>query len=307
MELRHLRYFVALSEEMSFTRAANRLRIAQPGLSIQIRNLEDEVGVPLVSREGRKIKLTAAGEVFLAQAQRTLNDAERAIALTRLADGGDIGNLYIGHNGVSELLILPKIVPAFRKRWPSVHLSFQNLRPHHQLEKLRREELDLAYVLQSVSPDEFDAAELLHVPLVAVLPEDHRLTRQPDLSIKDLSEEPLVLFQRNLDTDSFHEIEQLFAHSGASMNVIYEFDKLLSVMNFVAMGCGCSILPDYQRRILGGVVYRPIRPPNIVKTLSVIKKKGRGDLAERFYRFSIDAFTPTRIGPTPKATQRAKP
>jgi DNA-binding transcriptional LysR family regulator len=91
-----------------------------------------------------------------------------------------------------------------------------------------------------------------------------------------------------MDSESFHQLEELFVHAGAAMNVVHEYDILLSILNFVSMGSGCSILPDYARAILGGVVYKPLRPPNVVRNLAMIKRKGRGDLAEAFYRFTID-------------------
>jgi len=288
MELRHLRYFITLAEEMSFTRAAARLHIAQPALSIQIKNLETEIGTLLVSREGRKIKLTAAGRVFVEQAKQTLANATRSVTLTRQAANGEVGDLSIGHNGVAELVVFPKIVPAFKKKWPNIHLSFQNLRTPQQVEKLRRDEIDLAFVWLPLSTEEFDVKELMQVPFVAVLPESHRLASATSVSIKDLSEEPLILFSRRLDSESFHQIERLFLSAGAVMKVIYEYDVLLSIINFVGMGRVCSILPNYSRQILSGVVYKPLRPPNVVRSLGIIKHKGRGDLAESFYRFTVE-------------------
>jgi LysR family hca operon transcriptional activator len=288
MELRHLRYFITLAEEMSFTRASVRLHIAQPALSIQIKNLETEIGVMLVSREGRKIQLTAAGKVFAEQARQTLANANRGVTLTRQAANGEVGELSIGHNGLAELLVFPQIIPAFKRKWPHVHLTFQNLRTPQQVEKLRRTEIDLAFAWLPISTEEFDVKELMHVPFVAVLPEGHRLARVDSVSIKDLSEEPLILFSRRMDAESFHQIERLFLGAGAVMNVIYEYDVLLSIINFVGMGSGCSILPNYSRQILSGVVYKPLRPPNVVRSLGIIKHKGRGDLAESFYRFTVE-------------------
>ena len=192
MELRHLRYFIVLAEEMSFTRGAERLHIAQPALSIQIKNLEAEIGAILISREGRKIQLTAAGEVFLQQAREMLRYADRSIARTQQAANGEIGDLSIGHNGVAELLLFPRIVPSFRKKWSNIHLAFHNLRTREQVEKLRRDELDLAFVWLPVSNEEFDVKKLMDVPLVAALPERHRLAKAPALSIKDLSGEPSI-------------------------------------------------------------------------------------------------------------------
>jgi DNA-binding transcriptional LysR family regulator len=289
MELRHLRYFVAVAEEMSFRRAASRLHIAPPPLSVQIRNLEAEIGADLFSREGRGIRLTEAGRVFLEQARKTLIDAKRAIELARYAANGEIGHLSIGYNAPTGFRIFPKVIPAFKERWPNVRLTFRAHNLGQQLERLEREELDVGFIWLPVPAGQFDVQPLVQEPLVAVLPTDHRLASKQSISVKDLSPEPLILLARELDPDTYHEIETLFQRAGATMNVAYELENSLSMINFVAMGCGCSLLPDYTRAIRQeGVVHRPLRPPNLAKTLAVIKKKGRGGLAEMFFRFTTE-------------------
>jgi DNA-binding transcriptional LysR family regulator len=293
MDLRHLKYFVALTEEMNFTRAAARLHIAQPSLSMRIRKLEAEVGAELLSREGRSVKLTGAGRVFLEQARKILFHANTGVTLARRATTGEIGQLSIGHNHVAELRVLWKVVPAFRRQWPDVHLNFfHNLKISQQLEALRRDELDLAFTWLPAPTEGFDVQELAKEPLVVLLPADHRLASASTVSIKDLSREPMVMFPRAEYPDVFHQVEQLFVRAGAAMNVVYELQSPMSVMSFVAMGIGSSLLPDYFRRIrCEGVVYKPLRAPNVVRTLAIIKKKGRGGLAELFYRFTVDNLT----------------
>jgi DNA-binding transcriptional LysR family regulator len=291
MELRHLRYFLAAAEELNFRRAAVRLRIAQPALSVQMRQLETEIKAELFSRAGRGIKLTDAGKVFLEQARRILSDVTRSIALAQYAANGDIGHIVVGHNGPAELLAFPKIVPAFRDKWPNIHLSFENFRTPQQIERLRRGELDLGFVWLPVPPGEFDVIELMSVPVGVVLPLGHRLAESEVLSIADLSGEPLILFSRGRDPDSFHQIEEMFAKASAHMNVTYEFELLLSVINFVAMGIGLSLLPDYHLRIgMPGVVFRPLKPTRFIKRLAIIKPRASRGAAEVFFRFSGDAL-----------------
>ncbi|MDE2133827.1 MAG: LysR family transcriptional regulator [Alphaproteobacteria bacterium] len=288
-----MRYFVAAAEELNFTRAAERLHIATPALSVQIRKLETEIGTDLFVREGRGIKLTEAGRVFLEQARRTLADANRSLALARQAANGEIGNLSIGHNGPAEILMFPQIVPAFKKQYPNVHFTFHNHRTPRQVEMLRREEIDVGFVWQPIPTDGFDVCELMKIPLVAVLPEDHRLALAPKISIKDLSQEPLVLFSQLQDHESFYQIEQLFLHAGTMLSVAYESENLLSIINFVSMGIGCSLLPDYTHSILNRVVYKPLQPPNIVKALAIIKNKRSSGLTEQFFQFVVDKFSVT--------------
>lgn len=301
MELRHLRYFVAVAEEMSFRRAAVRLHIAPPPLSVQIRKLEAEIGAELFARVGRGIQLTEAGRVFLEQARKTLSDARRGIALARQAAHGEIGNLSIGYNAPTGFRVFPKVLPLFRKRWPNVHLTFHAQTVGQQLQGVMREELDVGFVWLPIPREALDVQELVREPLFAVLPSSHRLASKATVSIRDLAREPLVLLARTHDPETFREIEQLFRRAGVAMNVAYELENSLSMINFVAMGCGCSLLPEYTRAIRhDGVVHRPLSSPRLVKTLAVIKKQARGDLAETFFRFTAEQFGGTDNTPSPK-------
>jgi DNA-binding transcriptional LysR family regulator len=292
VELRHLRYFVAVAEDLSIRRAAERLHIEPPPLSKQIRALEQHIGAELLAREGRgrRIKLTEAGRVFLEHARKTLADANRGAALARQAAHGEIGNLAIGYNAPAEFRVFPKVVAPFQKKFPAVHLHFQSLNVAQQLEKLRRDELDVGFTWLPVPSSEFDVHTLFAEPLVAVLPADHRLRSARQVSIKDLTGERLILFPRLQYPDMYHDLERLFLEAGAALNVLYELESPLSVLNFVAMGLGCSLLPDYVRSIRhDGVIHKPVKTPTIVKSLAIIKKKNRRDLAETFYDFTIDA------------------
>lgn len=288
MELRHLRYFVAVAEELSFRRAAERLHIAPPPLSVQIRKLEQEIGTELFSRQTRGVKLTQAGQVFLVQARQTLANAKRGIALAREAANGEIGQLSIGYNAPGGFLVFPQVVPAYQRARPNVHLTFHALNNmSQQLEGLRREELDLGVVWLPVPTEEFDVKALIREPLVAVIPAGHELAGRQDISIKDLSRAPMILPARELHPDAYDEIAHCFRRARGHLNVAYELESSLSMINFVAMGIGCALLPNYVRNIRqNGVVFRPLRSPKIVKTLAIIKMQGRAGIAERFFDFA---------------------
>jgi DNA-binding transcriptional LysR family regulator len=289
MELRHLRYFVAVAEEMSLRRAAERLHIAAPPLSVQIRKLESEIGADLLARAGRGIKLTEAGQVFLEQARKTLANAQRGVELARQAANGEIGHLSIGYNAPTGFRVFPKVLSSFRKQWPSVHLTFHVHTISQQLEGLLHGTLDVGFVWLPIPHEEFDVHELVHEPLHAVLPAGHRLAKKQAVTIRELSGEPLVLLPRTHDPETVHQIEQLFRKADAVMNVAYELDNSLSMINFVAMGCGCSLMPEYTRAIRhDAVVYRPLRSPKLAKTLAIVKKKGQRGLADTFFRFTVD-------------------
>jgi DNA-binding transcriptional LysR family regulator len=289
MELRHLRYFTAVAEELNFRRAAARLCIAAPPLTVQIHKLEQEMGVKLFGREGRGIRLTEAGRVFLDEAKKTLSQAARGVALARLADGGEIGHLTIGHNVPAGFLVFPNVVPAFRKTRPAVQLTFRALNMPQQIEGLRREELDLGVVWLPVPTAEFDIEELVQESLFAVVPASHPLAKQSQVGFKDLSGEPLIMPSRDLHPDTYYEIQQRFSRERATMQVAYELESSLSMINFVAMGLGCTLLPNYARNIRqSGVVFRPLKSPPFQKTLAVIKLKRRPGLADTFVKFAVD-------------------
>jgi DNA-binding transcriptional LysR family regulator len=292
MELRHLRYFVAVAEELNYRRAAARLFIAAPPLSVQIKHLEQEIGVALFARQGRGIKLTEGGRAFLDQARKTLASANRGIALARQAANGEIGHLSIGYNAPAGFLVFPKVVPAFCRARPLVQITFHALNMPQQLEGLRREELDLGFVWLPVPSAEFDAHELVREPLMAVIPASHRLAKMAQISTKDLSGEPLILPSKLLHPDTYGEIEQRFVAAGATMNVVYELESGLSMINFVAMGIGCTLLPSYARSIRQpGVVFRPMKAPALIRTLAVIKLKGRSGLPEIFANFTSERLS----------------
>ena len=298
MELRHLRYFIATAEELNFTRAAVRLHIAQPALSVQIRKLETEIDAKLFSRENQHVSLTEAGHVFLAQARSILTQASRGVVLAQRAAKGEAGHLAVGYNTSAELSVFREVIPRFTRQWPDVHLTFHNLRGPQQLEKLRRNELDVGFAWLPLPTQEFDVRTLFTERLVALVPAKHRLAGRSTVAIKDLSHEPLALFSRGLDPESLHHIEQLFQDAGAGMNVVYELDTIVSVINFVAMGCGCSILPASAAGIrINGAVCKSLQPTTATKTLAVLMKKEGSDLARTLFRFTVDQMigSPERL------------
>jgi DNA-binding transcriptional LysR family regulator len=291
MELRHLRYFIAVAEELNFRRAAQRLYIAPPPLSVQIRKLEEEIGTALLVRHARGVKLTEAGRVFLEQARQTLAGAKRGMALAREAGNGELGSLCIGYNAPAGFLVFPRVIPSFKSARPKVQLTFRALNMPQQLEGLAREDLDLGLVWLPAPLSGLDAQAVVSEPLIVVVPATHRLAAQSEVSLQDLSQEPMILPSRTLHPDTHREILDAFHRARSVLNIAYELESSLSMINFVAMGAGCSLLPDYVRNICQpGVTFRPLRAPGIVKSLAIIKKKGRKGLADFFYRHVADTL-----------------
>jgi DNA-binding transcriptional LysR family regulator len=295
VELFQARYFVTVADELSFRRAADSLHVSSSSLSVQIRKLELEIGADVFVREGHTIKLTDVGRVFLKEARQMLVQAERSVTLARQAASGELA-LSIGYNTVAEFDVVPRIIPAFKKQWPTAQLTLRSLRTPEQFEALRSNELDLGFICPPIPSDDFDVQELTREPFVAVLSTEHRLASAPIVSFEALSGEPLILYSRVLDPDSFRQIEQHFNEARSVMNVVYELESSFAMINFVAKGNGCCIVPEYAAGIRrDGTVCKPLGPPSIMRSLAVAKRKDSGILAESFYRFAVDQLAPSLI------------
>src|SRR5687768_10910437 len=177
MELRHLRYFVAVAEELHFGRAAARLRVAQPALSQQIKQLERELGVTLLARTRRRVALTEPGRLFLTEARRTLAQAASAVEVARRAAAGHAGRLRIGHVDIALWGVLPTLVRVYRERYPGVALSLRETLPARQLAALRAGELDVGIGPPPTSGP-FETAPVSADPVLLALPSGHRLAAQ---------------------------------------------------------------------------------------------------------------------------------
>ncbi len=261
VELRHLRYFVAVAELLHFGRAAARLHIAQPPLSQQIRRLEHELGVPLFHRTNRRVALTDAGTAFLDEARRTLVQADRAIAITRKADRGELGRLVIGYMASAELSVFPKVLPVFRKRYPDVELDLQILPPREQFEQLRAGRLHVGFVRLPAKDRHLMIVPIFKEPLVAVLPTRHPLGRRRSIALAALCDERLVLFPRHHAPGYYDWLVNLCRRAGFNSEPVHESEKLHTMLSLVAMGRGVALMPKCVTELgRKGVVCRPLRP-----------------------------------------------
>ena len=196
MELRHLRYFVAVAEELNFTRAAQRLHTAQPSLSQQIQDLEQEVGVPLFIRTKRLVKLTAAGTAFLDEARLTLAQSRRAIASARKAAQAGESTLVLGFGPAAEIKLFPGTLTSLRASFPKLRLEFRSMTTLQQREALLHNEIDLAFLRPPIHEPSLEAIPVLREQLVAVLPADHPLAGEGPLDFAELSGYPSLKFLR---------------------------------------------------------------------------------------------------------------
>jgi DNA-binding transcriptional LysR family regulator len=244
MELRHLRYFVAVAEELHFGRAARREHVVQPALSQQIKKLEQELGVTLLARNKRHVKLTEPGRAFLDEARRTLRDAEGAITAARRAAAGETGRLRVAYLEWGMYLFLPAILRRYRERYPSVELSITVMDRLPQREALARGDVDVGFFALREEDSDLGADLMAAEPLVAVLPDTHRCARDRRLPLEALSDDPWVLLPRELRTYYLEVVLRACASVGFVPRVVQEADQLSAVTALVSAGLGVSLVPQ---------------------------------------------------------------
>jgi DNA-binding transcriptional LysR family regulator len=273
MELRHLRYFVAVADELNFRRAAARLGISQPPLSQQIRRLEDELGVVLFRRTRRRVELTAAGRALLEESRPLLERFEQLPALVARAATGETGTLTLGFVASSSYAVLPAILHTFRAERPGVEVRLRELSSARQLAALASRSIDVG-LLRPPVPDGTIATEpLVAEPFVAALPHDHPLTRKRAIRVRELAAEPFVLFPPALGGGFSELVLQLCAEGAFTPRVEQEADELQTIVNLVAAGVGVSLVPAALTELRRpGVSYRPLLGTRVRLELLVARR-----------------------------------
>ncbi len=243
-DFRRLRYFVAVAEELHFGRASQRLRVSQPPLSVQIRNLERELGVLLFVRNRRRVTLTEAGATLLDEARRLLRKAEQAVVHARRAAAGEIGRLTVGFVSTVDYSILPALVRRFRNQRPHVSLTLLEMTADRQQEALRTGELDLGLsVLPATAPD-LETRPVLREPLIVAVAAGHALARRGrSITPARLAQEDLVVFPRPLAPGLFDAIISVYSRSGLAPRIAQEAVQMQTILGLVATGLGVALVP----------------------------------------------------------------
>ena|SRR5581483_9367535 len=288
MELRHLRYFVVLAEELHFSRAAQRLGISQPPLSQQIRALEADLKAPLFERTNRRVELTEAGRALLVEARATLDQAERAAAVVGQAQRGQVGELRIGF-APSAPLIAPftATLLAFRKAAPGVRLVLDDQVSPQQVEALLERRLHIGFIRNPTAPelpDTLEAIELHREPLAAFMSADHALARRRTVPLKALADEPFVFFPRSHGTSLYDQVFALCRKAGFTPRVAQEARANATILGLVAVSLGVSILPTSLRGIsLANVACRPLSPAGASTSMWLVHRRHeQSPIAETF-------------------------
>lgn len=283
VELRHLRYFLAVAEELHFTRAAARVGIAQPALSQQIRRLEGEIGAELFHRTRRNVELSAAGMALLPFARRALGEVSGAVEAARRAAHGEIGTLTVGFVESAAAAVVPAAVRRFRRDHPEVDLTLRELGVGIQLEALRSGALDLAILRAPVTADDLAVAPVLDEGFVVAVPDGSELARRRRIRPRDLSGEPLVLLAREVVPGLYDQIIALHEDSGLRAQIAQEASSIQAVLGLVAAGLGISLLPASVRSLdRAGVVFLTLAPSPRSSMLIAARPEDRSPLTRAF-------------------------
>jgi DNA-binding transcriptional LysR family regulator len=286
IELRHLRYFVAVAQELHFSRAAEKLHIAQPPLSQQIRQLERIVGVRLFERNRHSVTLTNAGQVFLMEILPILEQVEGAIRSAQEAHQGLVGKLSVGYfrHVPGTDTFLPDVVALYRQRFPAVDIRLREILPHEQRETLHGQHIQIEYTVGIKNQDmatEFNSETILQFPMAVVCAPQHRLAAQPSVLLRDIVEEPFICSSLP-ESDAFYE--QMIRLCGFSPRIAQKVSDISMILGLVAANCGITMFPVstmlLQRQ---GIVIRPLADANITfETLLTWRRQETSPLVEAF-------------------------
>lgn len=284
MELRHLRYFVAVAEELNFRRAAERLFIAQPPLSQQIQQLEQELGVLLFDRSRRAIALTPAGTALYQDAVGILDRCEAAMRRARRFGAGVEGTLRIGFAPSATYHLLPESVRVFRERYPDVSLELLELLGPEQTQALHDLRIDVGIAIEATPDEAVTVEEVAEIPLVVALPSDHRLAHLEVVSLSQVTREPFIHFPR-LERSGYRRfVERLWERQGRWPPIALETEELQTALGLVSAGLGCTFAPapvaGTQR---SGLVFRPLDRDDASIRLGLAMRRGEtSPLVQRF-------------------------
>ena len=276
MELRHLRYFVTVAEELHFGRAAKKLHISQPPLSMQIRALEAELGVMLFNRTQRSVALTQAGNALLGEARDILARVDQAVLMTRRVSRGEIGELAIGFISVADYNVLPVVLREFRRAFPLVNLTLRESTADAQIRDLLAGRIDVGFVLPPINEPSLESLPILREPLIAALPDKHPLARKAGkLVLEKLKDAPFILFPRPYAPGLYDDVVSCCKAAGFSPRVEQEAIQMQTIVSLVSAELGVALIPaslTNLRRM--GVTYKELKAGSPLTEVHLAWRRG---------------------------------
>jgi DNA-binding transcriptional LysR family regulator len=292
IELRHLRYFVAVSETLHFGKAAQNLGMAQPPLSQQIRDLERNLGHALFDRTTRGVQLTRVGRFFLERARDTLAKMGQDVEMARRLGSGQEGVLTIGFSGSTMFTALPKVIRLYRSMHPNVELRLRELVTAEQLRSLLEGALDLGFLRDGDAQEGLTMETMLREPFVAVLPARHRLRAKAAISLRELKDEAFVLFARKMGNLAYDRTVACCEAEGFRPNFVQDAPQWPTVLQLVAAGLGVSLAPACVARLTTpGVIFKRVRSAHWTAVDIGMKAKPANPAAEAFLAIARKQFT----------------
>ncbi len=299
MDLRQMRYFVMLAEELNFSRAAARLHIAQPPLTRQIKAIESDLGAVLFNRTSKGVELTNAGRTLLVEASHVLDMARRAEERTRLAGGGFIGQLDVGIFGSAVLDVVPRILSLFHQRRPQVKIAIFNQTKAEQIQALRERVISVGF--NRLVPEEPDIAVevVLHERVLVGLHESSPLCRKASVSVKDLANEPMILYPNLSMHGLAQEVISAFHAEGVALQVAFHVEDVLTCIALVSSGFGSCITAESAANLrLPNVVYKPLvsRFLRDLELSCLYRRNDESPILAEFLK-TVRSFQPQRLRP----------
>ena len=275
LDFRRMRYFVAVAEELSFSRAAQLLHIAQPPLSAQIKQLEDDLRVQLFERTRRGVRLTAAGQVLLVEARRIFIQLEQTARIVERVGSGEVGRLNLGFVPSASNEVLPPLLHHFRSNFPDVELFLEEMTPDEIVKRLQNTQIDVGFFYLPFEEPNLDFRAVSRESLIVALPESHPLADQPLIELRALASEPFILPMRYKMPGLYGQVLALCRQAGFTPRAVQKDVWLIqTIVGLVAGGIGVALVPssicNFRRR---GVVYRPVRDLASIVEMGVIWRR----------------------------------
>lgn len=284
MELRHLRYFVAVAEQLHFRQAAEIIHVAQPALSQQIKQLEEEIGVTLFERSRHKVRLTPAGKAFYENAQRILNQADQAVVKARKVESGDAGTIRIGFVSTAAIRVLPVAMKKLQRQVPLAEVELNELAAGEQVDGLYREQLDIGFVHAKLSQDVLKTMVVARDRLIVAVPGSCKLARCRRIDLKDLASWTAIMPAGHSSSGFYEQVRMAYQQAGVRPERVHNTRLLQTGLLLVAAGVGVSLVPEsFQSIHVKGVIYKKLQiEPPLCEMVAVWRRDNDSPLLSRF-------------------------